>query len=81
MSDEIKTINDMEEGDRPHPASTLNQYQTVNVQCTRAKMEIYKIKEYIDKMTHADARARAQELFDYAYHAFDRLQAFVGSRG
>lgn len=60
---------------------TLNQYQTVNVQCTHAKREIYKIKEYIDKMTHKDAQARALELFDRAYQAFDRLQAFIGSRG
>lgn len=60
---------------------TLNQYQQVNVQCTAAKREIYKVKEYIDKMTHKDARAQALELFDRAYSAFDRLQAWVGSRG
>jgi hypothetical protein len=59
----------------------LNQYQVVNVQCTAAKREIYKIKEFIDKMTHKEAKAQAMELFDKAYGAFDRLQSFIGSRG
>lgn len=63
------------------PPPALNQYQQVNVQCTVAKREIYRVKEFIDRMNHKEAQAHALELFDRAYSAFDRLQAWVGSRG
>lgn len=48
--------------------------------CIRAKQQIYKIKDLIEKHPHDEVRQEARQLFDKAYEAFQALQTHITSR-
>lgn len=57
--------------------ATLTQ---IDIQCTKAKTEIYRIKVLAEHHVHAERRQTMLELFKKAYDAFDELQSFVTDR-
>ena len=53
---------------------------SVAVQCTKAKQEVYRIKQFVDMIPHQEQHEDALRLWQAAYDAFDALQTFVQSK-
>lgn len=54
--------------------------QKIDDQCTAVKRELYKLKETIEGLVHADDREQGLRLFERAYADIDIVQSFIKSR-